>query len=116
MIATMVLEDAFDARVPLPPFLGDEATATVGGGFFKTGRFRGHELAENREHLRQARFQKAQKFFGRVWFRHGEDMLATLSKQSNPAKSRKASENGRGVKAAATAEERISRGAGFAYN
>jgi hypothetical protein len=45
----------------LPPFFSDHATTTIGGSFFQAGGLGIHELAQRREHLREARFQEAQK-------------------------------------------------------
>jgi len=36
-IATMPLRDSLCARAVLVPFFGDDATATIGGGFFQAG-------------------------------------------------------------------------------
>src|SRR6266581_4894331 len=88
MIAPMVLSDSFDARASLPPFFGDEATATICGCFFKTGCFGNHKATQSREHVWQARLEKAQEFFWEVEIRHGADMLATRRKSGNLASAR----------------------------
>ena len=36
-IAAVLLQDSLRARAVLIPFLGDDATATIGGGFFQAG-------------------------------------------------------------------------------
>src|SRR6266850_1077531 len=85
MIAAVLLSKALDSDVILAPSRSDEAIAAVRCCFFKTGRFGFHELAQRREHLRQAWLETAQKFFRRWELRHGVDMLTTLRKSSNLA-------------------------------
>ena len=63
-IATTLLRDSFRARAVLIPFFGDDATTTIGGGFFQAGGFRIHEPTQRREHLREARLQEAQELLG----------------------------------------------------
>ncbi len=82
-IAAMFLCDSIHAHVEFIPFLGDDAAATIGGGFFQAGRFRSHESAQRREHLRQTRLQEAQKLLGGMGIRHGADMLTMARKCSN---------------------------------
>src|SRR6266403_2813862 len=85
MIAAMLLSKALDSHIVLAPPFCDEATAAVRRRFLKTGRFGFHELAQCREHLRQAWLEAAQKLFRGCGFRHGEDMLTTRRKSSNLA-------------------------------
>src|SRR5882672_3480886 len=85
MIAAMLLSKALDSHVVLAPRFRDEAAAAVRGHLFKTGRFGFHELAQRREHPRQAWLQAAQEFFGGLALWHGEDMLTTLRTSGNLA-------------------------------
>jgi hypothetical protein len=64
MISSMHLRETFDLSAVLAPFGGDDSAAVIGGKFFQAGRFGDHEAAQNVEHLRQARLQEAQEFFG----------------------------------------------------
>jgi hypothetical protein len=85
MIAAVLLSKTLDSHVVLAPRFRDEAAAAVRCRFFKTGRFGFHELAQRREHPRQAWLQAAQEFFGGLVLWHGVDMLTTLRKSSNLA-------------------------------
>jgi hypothetical protein len=82
-IATVLLRDSFRARAVLIPFFGDDATTTIGGGFFEAGGFRIHEPAQRREHLREPRLQQAQELLGEVGIRHGAEMLSMHDDQGN---------------------------------
>jgi hypothetical protein len=93
-IATILLRDAFHARAAPAPFLGNDATATIGSRFFQAGGFRSYESAQRSEHLREAWLQEAQKPFWnrRIW--HGAKMLSMSREQSNrPNPSRRANES-----------------------
>jgi hypothetical protein len=114
-ISTMLLRDTFHARALSIPFFGDDATATIGGGFFQAGRFRSHKPAQHREHLRQARLQEAQELFGEMRIRHGAEMLSTRRDQSKRAKAIAAKETP-GLKTAAMAKSAYRGGLRFAYN
>src|SRR2546430_13371618 len=81
----MLLQYAVDARGVLAPFLGDNATAAIGCGFFQAGGFRKYEPAQSCQHVRQARLQETQEFLGRTRIWHGAEMLPTRRNQSNLA-------------------------------
>ena len=91
LVAAEFLRNALNAGAALAPFGCEQAAATVGGAFFKAGRFRQDEALERGKHLGQTKFQEAQELFGVVGLGHSRDMLTTTgsgSKRSQAGRER----------------------------
>ena len=85
MVAAMLLRNALDACAAIAPGGGDDFAATIGGGFFKAGRFGRDKLSKGGEHLRQAGLQAPQEILWETRLWHGGDMLTMGRGEGNGA-------------------------------
>src|SRR6266481_4835273 len=105
-IATMLLRNPFHACAVLTPFRGEDAAASIGGGFFQAGRFCLHEPAQGGKHLGKLRLQESQEFYRQRSIGHGSEMLSMPREQSNQAKPTAAKGRSSGLTVTSSLRER----------